>query len=138
MIERPSLHSLAVFLAVVEHGTMTAAAEAEGISQPAISAQIKVLERYYATTLLQRTGRRVVPTVTGQNFADHAARIVALVDELDRMAHDLEGLQSGRLIIGARSTVGEQFLRAHLGRFHAAYPHVELEVRIGNTGEITV
>ena len=50
MIERPSLHALAVFLAVVEHGTMTAAETEEGISQPAISAQIKVLERYYGTT----------------------------------------------------------------------------------------
>jgi DNA-binding transcriptional LysR family regulator len=138
VIERPSLHALAVFLAVVEHGTMTAAAEEEGISQPAISAQIKVLERYYGTILLQRTGRGVVPTATGQNVADHAARILALVDELDRLVRDLKGLQSGRLVIGASSTVGEQFLPAHLGRFHAAYPHVELEVRIGNTGEITV
>jgi DNA-binding transcriptional LysR family regulator len=137
VIERPSLHALAVFLAVVEHGTMTAAAEAEGISQPAISAQIKVLERYYGSTLLQRTGRGVVPTATGHVVAGHARRILALVDELDRLVRDLEGLKSGRLVIGASSTVGEQFLPAHLGRFHVAYPHVALEVRIGNTGEIT-
>ena len=137
MIERPSLHALAVFLAVVEHGTMTAAGEEEGISQPAISAQVKVLERYYGTTLLQRTGRGVVSTATGQVVADHAGRILALVDELDRLVRDLEGLKSGRLVIGASSTVGEQFLPMHLGRFHAAYPHVELEVRIGNTDEIT-
>lgn len=45
MIERPSIHALALFAAVIEHGTMTAAAEAEQISQPAISAQIKMLER---------------------------------------------------------------------------------------------
>ena len=137
MIERPSLHALAVFLAVVEHGTMTSAAEAEGISQPAISAQIKVLERYYGTTLLQRTGRGVVLTPTGQVVANHARRILALVDELDRLVRDLESLKSGRLVIGASSTVGEQFLPAHLGSFHVAYPNVELEVRIGNTGEIT-
>jgi LysR family transcriptional regulator, low CO2-responsive transcriptional regulator len=137
VIERPSLHALAVFLAVVEHGTMTAAAEAEGISQPAISAQIKVLERYYGATLLQRTGRGVVPTATGQVVADHAGRILALVDELDRLVRDLQGLKTGRLVIGASSTVGEQFLPAHLGRFHAENPLVELEVRIGNTGEIT-
>ena len=137
MIERPSLHALAVFRAVMEHGTMTAAAEAEGISQPAISAQVKVLERYYGTALLQRTGRGVAPTATGQVVADHARRILVLVDELDRLVHDLEGLKSGRLVIGASSTVGEQFLPAHLGRFHAAYPGVALEVQIGNTGEIT-
>ena len=137
MIERPSLHALALFLAVVEHGTMTAAAEAEGISQPAISAQIKALERYYGAPLLQRGGRGGVPTPTGQAVADYARRILALVDELGRTVSDLEGLATGRLVIGASSTVGEQLLPAHLGRFHQAYPGVELEVRIGNTGEIT-
>ncbi len=78
-----------------------------------------------------------MPTATGQVVANHAGRILALVDELDRLVRDLEGLKSGRLVIGASSTVGEQFLPAHLGRFHVAYPHVTLEVRIGNTGEIT-
>jgi len=116
---------------------MTAAGEAEGISQPAISAQIKVLERYYGSTLLQRTGRGIAPTATGHVVAHHARRILALVDELDRLVGDLEGLKSGRLVIGASSTVGEQFLPVHLGRFHAAYPNVALEVRIGNSGEIT-
>src|SRR5919112_2070610 len=51
MKERPSLHALALFLATVEHGTMTAAAEAEGIAQPAISVHIRNLERFYATPL---------------------------------------------------------------------------------------
>lgn len=137
MIERPSLHALALFVAVVEHGTMTAAAAADGISQPAISTQIKVLERYYGTALLQRTGRGAVPTATGEIVADYARRILALVDELGRAVGDLESLTAGRLVIGASSTVGEQFLPMHLGRFHAAYPGVALEVRIGNSGEIT-
>ena len=137
MIERPSLHTLAVFLAVVEHGTMTAAAEAEGISQPAISAQVKTLERFYGAPLLQRGGRGGVPTPTGQVVADYARRILALVDELGRTVTDLEGLATGRLVIGASSTAGEQLLPAHLGRFHQIYPGIEMEVRIGNTGEIT-
>jgi DNA-binding transcriptional LysR family regulator len=137
MIERPSLHTLAIFLAVVEHGTMTAAAEAEGISQPAISAQVKVLERFFGTLLLQRDGRGVVPTTTGQAVADYARRILALADEMNRAVQDLEGLQTGRLVIGASSTVGEELLPMHLSRFHAAHPGIALEVRIGNTGEIT-
>lgn len=137
MIERPSFHALALFLAVVEHGTMTAAAAAEGISQPAISAQVKVLERYFGAPLLQRNGRGVVPTATGQVVTIFAGQIAALVDEMGRAVRDLEDLQSGRLVIGASSTVGEQFLPTYLGRFHAAYPGVALEVRIGNTGEIT-
>lgn len=137
MIERPTLHALALFAAVVEHGTMTATAEAEAISQPAISAQIQALERFYGTPLLARAGRGVAPTEAGRLVADYARRTLALVDELGRVIADLDGLAGGRLVIGASSTVGEQLLPAHLGRFHALHPGVSLEVRIGNTDEIT-
>ncbi len=136
MIERPSLHALALFAAVLDHGTMTAAAEVEQISQPAISAQIKLLESYYGTLLLERQGRRVRPTAAGQLVADYARRIIRLADEAKRAVDDLEGLASGRLIIGASSTVGEQLLPTYLGRFHSAYPNVALEIAIGNTDEI--
>jgi DNA-binding transcriptional LysR family regulator len=137
MIERPSLHALAVFLAVVEHGTMTAAAEAEGISQPAISAQVKVLERYYGTPLLQRGGRGVSLTPAGRIVAGSAKRMLALCAELDRAVADLEGLAAGDLVIGASSTIGEHLLPTYLGRFHSQYPGVRLSVKIGNSAAIT-
>lgn len=137
MIERPSLHALALFAACVEHGTMTAAGESEGISQPAISGQVRALERYYGTVLLVRGGRTVQLTAAGQLVVDYARRMLRLTDELKRAVDDLEGLASGRLVIGASSTVGEQFLPTYLGRFHAAHPNVAIEVVIGNTDEIT-
>ncbi len=137
MDERPSLRALALFVAVVEHGTMTAASEATGLGQPAISAQVRTLEGHYGTALLERGARGVVPTPAGRLVADYARRTLALVDELKRSVDDLEELTAGRLVIGASSTVGEQFLPAYLGRFHSAYPGVALEVRIGNTDEIT-
>ncbi len=137
MDERPSLRALALFVAVVEHGTMTAASEASGLGQPAISAQVRTLEGHYGTALLERGARGVVPTRAGRLVADYARRTLALVDELKRSIDDLEGLTAGHLVIGASSTVGEQFLPAYLGRFHSAYPGVALEVRIGNTDEIT-
>jgi DNA-binding transcriptional LysR family regulator len=134
--ERPTLQALAVFAEVAKHGTMTAAAEAVGISQPAISAQVKALERYYGTRLLERDGRGSTPTAAGRLVADYATRVLALVDELGRGMADLEGLEAGELIVGASSTVGEQLLPTYLGRFHAAYPQVRLSVRIGNSAEI--
>lgn len=136
MLERPSLHALAVFLAVVEHGTMTAAAEAEGISQPAISAHVKSLEGFFGTPLMERVGRRVRPTPAGKLVADYARRMLALADELTRSIADLTELRAGELVIGASSTVGEQLLPAVLGRFHRAYPAVHLSLSIGNSGEI--
>lgn len=137
MIERPSLHALAIFLAVLKHGTMTAAAAAEGISQPAISAQVKVLERYYGAPLLERGGRSSSPTIAGRRVADYAKRMLALADELDRAVADLNGLSTGDLVIGASTTAGEQVLPTLLGQFHGAYPGVRLSVRIGNSVAVT-
>src|SRR6266581_4057844 len=110
MLERPSLHALAVYLAVVDHETMTAAAEAEGISQPAISAHIKSLEGFFGTPLMERSGRRVRPTAAGHLVADYTRRVLRLTAEMTRAVGDLEGLRAGKLIIGASSTVGEQML----------------------------
>jgi len=135
--ERPTLQALAIFNEVARHGTMTAAAGAIGISQPAISAQVKALERYYGTRLIERDGRGSTPTPAGRLVADRAARVLALVDELGRGVADLEGLAAGELIVGASSTAGEQLLPAYLGRFHVAHPGVRLSVRIGNSAEIT-
>jgi DNA-binding transcriptional LysR family regulator len=137
MIERPTLHALAIFRAVIAHGTMSAAAEVEGLSQPAISTQIKALERYYGTPLLERHGRGIRPTLAGRLVNDYANRVLALVDELGRGVADLHDLAAGDLVVGASSTVGEQLLPAFLGQFHAAYPNVRLSVRIGNSASIS-
>jgi DNA-binding transcriptional LysR family regulator len=137
MIARPSLQALAIFRAVIARGTMTAAAKTEGLSQPAISTQIKALERYYGTSLLERHGRGIRPTLAGQLVADYATRVLALVEELERGVADVEGLAAGELIIGASSTVGEQLLPPYLGQFHAAYTNVRLSLRIGNSAAIS-
>lgn len=134
--ERPTLQALALFAEVVRHGTMTAAAEASGISQPGISSQVKALERHYGTRLLERNGRGSAPTAPGRLVADYTARVLALVDELERVVADIEGLAAGELVVGASTTVGEHLLPAFLGRFHAAHPQVRLSVRIGNSAEM--
>ena len=136
MRELPSLHALALYLSVVEHGTMIAAAEAEGIGQPGISAQIKSLEGYYRVRLMERTGRRLRPTAAGRVVADHTRRLLDLVDDLDRALADLAGVHAGQLVIGASETVGETVLPEVLGRFQRAYPAVELVLRLGNSQEI--
>ena len=136
MKERPSLHALALFWATVEHGTMMAAAEAEGIAQPAISIHVRNLERFYAMPLMERTGRRVRPTAAGELLATHTRHILGLVDEVGQALADLEGLHGGRLVVGASATVTETWLPAVLGRFRRTHSAVELEVRLGNSEHI--
>ena len=138
MIERPSLHALAIFLAVVEHGTMTAAAEAEGISQPAISAQIKVLERYYGTPAAPAHGSRAsCRRPPGRLSPTMRARILALVDELGRVVRDLEGLAAGGSSSAPAAPSASSFCRPTWDGSMPPIPTCALEVRIGNSAEIT-
>lgn len=136
MFERPSLHALAVFLAVVDHGTMTAAAEAEGIAQPAISVHVHNLERYFGVPLMERDGRRLRPTEAGEVVAAYTRRLLGLTDEMAQEVADLDMLRGGRLVIGASATVAETWLPPLLGRFHSDYPAVALEVRLGNSDHV--
>ncbi len=136
MKERPSLHALALFVAVVDCGTMTAAGEAEGVAQPAISVHVRNLERFYGAPLLERSGRRVRPTAAGDLLVAHARRILGLVDEGEQALADQQGLRGGCLVVGASATVGETWLPELLGRFRRAHPGVQLEVRLGNSEEI--
>jgi DNA-binding transcriptional LysR family regulator len=136
MIERPSLHALAVFLAVVDHGTMTAAAEAEHLAQPAISVHVHNLERFYGLPLMDRSGRRLRLTPAGEVVADYARRLLGLVDELGQAVAEVKDIRAGRLVIGASATVAETWLPALLGAFGRAYPGITLDVRLGNSDRI--
>ena len=136
MIERPSLHALAVFLAVVDHGTMTAAAEAEGLAQPAISVHVRNLERFYGVPLMERSGRRVRPTDAGEVVAAYTRRLLGLADELGQAIADIENLRGGRLVVGASATVAETWLPVILGEFRRNHPEVAVEVRLGNSDHI--
>src|SRR5256712_5301956 len=91
---------LAAFCAVVEKKSFSQAAERLGVTQPAVSLQIRALEKRLGTQLLDRSGRRVEPTEAGTRLYRNAQRLLAvgepLLDELTRDA----GL-SGRLQVRA-------------------------------------
>ncbi len=136
MKERPTIQALAVFVAILDHGTMTHAAEVEGIAQPAISSHVRNLERYFGVALLERSGGRVRPTPSGELVAGYARQVLAIVDGLDGAVEDLHHLRRGRLSIGASATVAETWLPRILGFYRRAHPHIELEVSIGNSERV--
>ena len=124
------MHALAVFLAVVEHGTMTAA-ETEGISA-AISAQVKVLERYYGTT--SSSAR-----VAGRTDGHRADRRRPCRSYPGRRAGSPGARPRGPQEWAARHRCQQYRRREFLPENAGSTPRIrmELEVRIGNTGEIT-
>jgi DNA-binding transcriptional LysR family regulator len=131
-----TLRQLRLLLALAEHGSVTAAARAERVTQPALSQALRAIERRHGVTLLQRSGRRVVLTAAAQLAVDYARRIVRLTDEAEAALRELAGLRRGSLTIGASTVPGTYLLPALLGDYRARHPEIALGLRIGDTREV--
>jgi DNA-binding transcriptional LysR family regulator len=130
------LHKLRVFVAVAERQHFTRAAEELGISQPALTAHVRDLERHLGTPLFERAGRGVRLTDAGHLVLGYARRMLALAVELEEAVDDVKGLRAGELRIGASTTIGEYLLPPALAAFRRAYPGVRIAVEIANTTHI--
>lgn len=128
-----NFNRLRLFVAVVEYGSVTRAAEAISISQPAVTKAVHELERDLGLPLLDHVGRGVVPTEAGLLLANYARRIFALADEASRAMEDLRGLGRGRLAVGASTTIGIYLLPELLGSYRRRYPAIEVFLDIQNT-----
>ena len=132
-----TLTQLRYALAVREHETMSAAAEACHVSQPSLSAGVKQLEQQLGVTLFERTSRGTRPTEAGEALLDQAARVLAEVDTLEEMAeaHSRDILE-GRLRLGVIATVGPYLLPRILQPLERAYPKLVCEIREGLTDQL--
>src|SRR5437773_12228872 len=98
---------LAAFCAVIERQSFSLAAELLGVTQPAVSLQVRGLEDRLGRQLLDRSGRRVVPTEAGLRLYRSAQRLLALEQQLlEDVANEDEGELRGRLEIGASTGPG--------------------------------
>src|SRR5215213_4453849 len=114
---------LAAFCAVVERKSFSQAARRLGISQPAVSLQIRSLEERLGRQLLDRSGRRVEPTEAGLRLYRSAQRMLALEEQLlDEVTEDGDTRLRGRLELGASSGPGETVLPLLLCEFQALHP----------------
>ncbi|MBW8482228.1 LysR family transcriptional regulator [Actinomadura parmotrematis] len=130
-----SSRQLGYFQAVARELHFTRAAEALHIAQPALSQQVRKLERQLGVTLFDRSGHRVALTPAGAALLAHADRVLAdLAAVEDEMLGWSTGLR-GRLRLGvARGLVAQ--LTGLLADYCAAHPGVEVELREHNTDEM--
>lgn len=130
------LRQLVYFEAIARFGGFTRAAEQLHIAQPAISAQIRNLERELGAALFERTTRRVELTHGGTLLL---ARVRTVFAELDGARADLDELAAvlrGQLRLGVTQVLGPIDLPGLLAAFHRAYPEVTLTVRSGLVAEL--
>lgn len=125
------------FLTIVECGTITAAAEKILIAQPALSNQLKNLEREFGARLIQtnRGSRRITLTEAGKIFWKQAQYICSLDDTTHQEITDCVNGITGTLNISISPSRSTFIIRQVLKEFHAAYPRVNYRLYEGTTAE---
>jgi DNA-binding transcriptional LysR family regulator len=128
---------LAAFCAVVERRSFSQAAERLGVTQPAVSLQVRALEKRLGQQLLDRSGRRVEPTEAGRRLYRGAQRLLALEEQiLDEVAAEGEGELQGTLQIGASTGPGNVVLSRLLCEFQQANPDLHVALLVADTQRI--
>lgn len=131
-----NIENLRAFYKTVYYKSISSAARELYLSQPAISQQIKALEKDLKATLLKRTNRGVFPTPAGELVYQYAERILNLYDN---MVKDLECCQNNcinRLTISACPTIGQYALPCTLHEFKRRYKNITVHVEHNFTPEV--
>jgi DNA-binding transcriptional LysR family regulator len=131
------LRRLSFFLAVVDEGGMTRAAETRHVSQPSVSQAVRELEAELGTALFHRVGRGLVLTAAGEALVAPARQALRDVETARAAVEAVAGLTAGHLELGALPTLAVDPLATLVGRFRVAHPDVTIRLADpGGAGEL--
>lgn len=125
------LRQLEMLEAVAQHGSVTLAAKALHVTQPAISIQLRKLETELGLALTERAGRGIRLTEAGQEAVQHAHRIGQAIEDLRENMRQYRGLVRGQLRIAVVSTAN-YFIAADIARFRKQHPGIDINLRVAN------
>lgn len=128
-----NLNRLAYFVAIVETGTITAAANRLGVSKAVVSKQLQLLEQDLGVTLLLRSSRKMNLTDLGSEFYEGARASVALAQETYQGIRQRDGELSGSLRISAPVDFGNLYIAPFAAQFMIANPTVKVDLRFSDT-----
>lgn len=136
VMHRLNLNHLHTFAQVIEYGSFSGAAERQGLTQPAISLQIRLLESRLNLKLIERVGKRIKPTSAGRTLLDHIGRIDTAVENalLDLASH-AQGI-AGTVAIGTGATACIHLLPPVLQTLRREFPALDVRISTGNTDDI--
>ncbi len=120
------------FVAVMEHGSLTAGAVALSTTPSVASRAITRLETKLGTQLLRRTTRQLSLTDAGRLYLEQARIALSMFDEVERAIQGQDGELTGLVRLSAPTTYGHYRLPAKLRRFRELYPKIKVELHIGN------
>jgi LysR family transcriptional regulator, low CO2-responsive transcriptional regulator len=127
-----NLHQLATFQVVAKHCSFVRAAEELHMSQPAVSAHIRHLERALEVRLFEQIGRKIYLTEAGKELYLYSRQILSVMEDAMEAMAALRSPHHGPLNVGADTTVGTYIIPNLLGKFHQIYPAVEISLEVLN------
>ncbi len=131
-----NLHHLRIFNVVAQRRSVTAAAADLLLSQPAVSLQLKALEKELGLPLFERGGPKLRLTQAGEVLHRAAVSILSAQDEAERAILELRDGTKGRLILGAGTTGGMYVLPRVVQAYKGLWPETEVALHIGTTDQI--
>lgn len=128
-----TLRHMRIFQKIYETQSVTRAAEAMHMTQPAVTRALQELEKYYGLRLFERLNRRLTVTEAGRRMYDYALHLTETFDTMEKSLRDWE--RQGVLRVGASVSLGCSLLPQLARTFQEEHPGVEVRVRIAN-GEL--
>ena len=131
-----TLQRLRVLKTVANEGRFSKAADILGITQPAVSLQIRQLESYCEGAIFERTGSGLILTELGSIVLRYADQILGLSDELEDATRQFTKVEKGSIKIGASSTPGDYIVPGVIGKFNDLYPKIDVSLHISNSDTV--
>ncbi|MFN3746967.1 MAG: LysR family transcriptional regulator [Hyphomicrobiaceae bacterium] len=130
-----TLKQLRALAGTVRNGSVTAAARGLGVTPPAITTQLKILEKSVGAPLFDRSADGFVPTDVGAVLVETAGEIEKLIASTATRIADLRSGAAGTVLMGAVSTA--KYIAPRIAAaFQAAHPQLRIRLAIGNRGEM--
>jgi DNA-binding transcriptional LysR family regulator len=130
-----TIRQLQVFASVAKHLSYTRAAEELHLTQPAVSMQIKQLEKSVGLKLFEQIGKKIYLTEAGSVVLEHALSITSKLHSIENDLEQLKGIDGGRLTVCIASTVN-YFATRLISRFSQAYPTVQISLDVTNRHDL--
>ena len=130
------IETFKIFRDLAESGSFSRAAVANGITQSAVSQQIRALEQRYKVSLIERSRRAFALTGEGEAFLTASREIVDVYEHLDDRLKSLTNLVEGQLRVGSIYSIGLHELPPYIKAFAAAQPGVQVHVQYRRSWDI--
>lgn len=130
-----TLQQLRIFLSVVEHKSLTKAAEALHLTQPGVSIQLKNLQDQFSAPVFEIIRKKIYLTEFGHEIVKSSRRIFEEMDRIQQKNMEIKGLLGGKIRISSVST-GKYIIPYIMSDFMNQHPQIEIRLEVSNRGQV--